>query len=230
MKPSLQLQNVTKIYLAPRNNKTGVRDVVIALHRINLTVMPGERVGIIGRNGAGKSTLLRAIGGTLNLTGGRIIRQHTPRMVMTLGGSFLNEFTGRENLYMYASFLGMLKKEVDALFTSMVDFSGLYDVIDEPLRNYSNGMRTRLAFAVATAGNPTLICMDELLAAGDQAFQELSTQHLINLSQKGATAIITHHNLAAITQYATRVIWLEDGRIVADGDPTLVCKQYEDAA
>lgn len=229
MKPSLQLQNVTKIYLAPRNNETGIRDVVIALYNINLTVLPGERIGIIGRNGAGKSTLLRAIGGTLNLSGGQILRRYTPRMVMTLGGSFLNEFTGRENLYMYASFLGMLKVEVDELFDAMVDFAGLHDVIDEPLRNYSNGMRTRLAFAIATAGNPTIICMDELLSAGDRSFQEASTKRLIELSEQGVTAVITHHNLSAITQYATRLIWLEDGRIVADGDPATVRQQYEDA-
>lgn len=225
--PVVAFTNVSKIYLAPRNHGSGVRERVIALADVNLKIHRGERVGIIGRNGAGKTTLLRAIGGTINLTGGTVRRQAFPRMVISLGGSFLNEFTGHENLYLYASFLGMLKSDVDRLYAEIVAFSGLASVIHEPLRNYSTGMRTRLAFAIATAGIPELICLDELLSAGDFEFQTKSAERMRQLSATGTTAVVTHHNLDAICDFATRLIWLEHGQIRADGSPKKVRAQYE---
>jgi len=225
--PALEFVGVTKLYLAPRNRGSGIREKVYALDHINLTVRPGERIGIIGRNGAGKTTLLRAIGGTVNLTSGHIRRRSFPRIVIALGGSFLSEFSGHENLYLYASLLGMLKTEVDRLYDWIVDFSGLQEVINEPMRNYSNGMRTRLAFAIATAGTPDIICLDELLSTGDLEFQQRSTKRLVELSQAGTTTLITHHDLFTLGNYANRLIWLENGRVRGDGDPAQISALYK---
>lgn len=228
--PALQFINVTKIYLAPRNGGSGIRHEAIALDAINLTIQPGERVGIIGRNGAGKTTFLRAIGGTINLTSGRVICNSFPRVVIALGGSFLGQFSGHENIYLYASLLGLLKKEVDQLYNEIVTFSGLQDVINEPLRNYSNGMRARLAFAIATAGTPNIICLDELMAAGDLEFQKRSAERLARLSRADTTTVITHHNLGTLCEYASRLIWLENGRVRGDGKPEKIRAQYEASA
>lgn len=228
-KPILELNQVSKIYLAPRVKGLHTREVITALNGITLTVEPGERLGVIGRNGAGKTTLLRVIGGTINLTNGSVRRSAFPRMVLSMHTTFLPHYTGRENIYLYASFLGLLRKEVDALLPAIIAVSGLGDVIDEPLRNYSNGMVMRLGFAVATAGNPALICLDEVLMTGDQYFQTTSLERMKELSQKGTTMIITHHGLELLSKFATRLIWLENGAIKMDGDPLAVRTAYENS-
>ncbi len=147
-------------------------------------------------------------------------------MVLSLIQSFLPHLTGRENIYLFGSIIGLLKSEIKDLEGEIINFSGLESVIDEPLRQYSAGMKARLAFAVATAGEPAILCLDEILSVGDSAFVKKAFERLQKLGQK-SSIIIASHDLYSLKNFATRLILLENGSVVADGQPETVIKQYE---
>jgi len=203
-------------------------EVLRALDDVSLRVRRGERLGIIGANGAGKSTLLKILSGTIDATSGRFAVSGRLRAILELGTGFHPESTGRENIMMGGLCMGYTRAELDARLEWIVDFSELGPAIDRPVRTYSSGMRQRLMYAVAFCLPVEIMVVDEALAAGDGAFGRKCTNHIVELCSGGSTALLVSHNLYFLERMCDRVVYLRRGRLVGDGEPLEVCKQYED--
>ena len=184
-----------------------------ALHEVNLQIMPGEVVGIVGSNGAGKSTLLQLVCGTLAPTTGDISVKGRVAALLELGAGFNPEFSGRENVYMSAAVTGLSQQEVNARFEEIVDFSGLRDFIDQPVKTYSSGMYMRLAFSVATSVDPNILVIDEALSVGDGGFARKSFDRIMQLKERGATILFCSHSLYQVEAFCERALWLEKGNV-----------------
>jgi len=200
-----------------------------ALRDVSLTIRQGERVGIIGRNGAGKSTLLKVISSVLkpNLGMAEIRGRLAP--ILELGTGFDHELTGYENVYLNALLLGRTRREIDAKIESIVEFSGLGDFIRSPIRNYSSGMQARLGFSIATAWLPDVLILDEVLTVGDAAFTEKCERRLAEFHTAGTTVLMVSHVAPAIRENCDRCIWLDAGRLRADGPAGEVLELYAHA-
>jgi homopolymeric O-antigen transport system ATP-binding protein len=198
-----------------------------ALSEVSLAVERGENLGIIGRNGAGKSTLLKVISGVLKPTRGTVAVDGTISPILELGTGFDYELTGIENTYLNALLLGRKRKEIDAKLDEIVDFSGLGDFVRSPVRNYSSGMLARLGFSIATAWVPDVLILDEVLAVGDSHFLKKCEARLQSFRDAGTTVLLVSHVAEAILDNCTRCIWLEKGRLVADGAPREVLERYD---
>ncbi len=197
-----------------------------ALQDVNLTVRRGESLGIIGRNGAGKSTLLKVISRVFKPTRGTATVNGRLAPILELGSGFDFELTGIENVYLNGLLLGHTRREVEEKVEEIVDFSGLGDFIRSPLRNYSSGMQARLGFAIATAWVPDILILDEVLSVGDVTFTEKCERRLRRFHDAGATVLLVSHSSRSILDNCSRCIWLDDGRIRADGDSREVVKLY----
>jgi ABC-2 type transport system ATP-binding protein len=194
-----------------------VREEFWALRDVSLSIGTGESVAIVGRNGAGKSTLLGLVAGTIYPTLGSVSVTGRVGALLELGAGFHPDLTGRENIYLNASLLGLRKPEVDALFNRIVDFSGLAEFIDVPLRTYSSGMQVRLGFSVAAHTNPEVLLMDEVFAVGDQEFQEKCVDRIQEFKAQRKTMLFVGHRLETLRGICERAVWLEHGRVMADG-------------
>lgn len=192
-------------------------NVLWALRNVSFDVNKGEIVGIIGRNGAGKSTLLKILSKITPPARGRVEIHGRTSSLLEVGTGFHNELTGRENVYLNATILGMRKKEVDRKFDEIVEFSGVEKFLDTPVKRYSSGMRVRLAFAVAAHLEPEILIIDEVLAVGDAAFQEKCLNKMQDVGNEGRTVFFVSHNMQAVTRLCERVISLDGGQVVADG-------------
>src|SRR3954447_18812076 len=197
-----------------------------ALKDLDLTVRRGETVGIVGRNGAGKSTLLKVISKVLKPTKGTARIEGRIAPILELGSGFDYELTGLENVFLNALLLGHTKREIAAKLDEIVDFSGLGDFIRSPLRNYSSGMQARLGFAIATAWVPDILILDEVLAVGDATFTHRCEERIRSFHDSGATVLLVSHNTAAVVKNCTRCIWLDDGRMKADGKTEEIVRLY----
>ena len=197
-----------------------------ALKGVSFEVRRGETVGIIGRNGSGKSTLLQMICGTLNPTSGTVMTNGRIAALLELGSGFNPEFTGRENVYMNASVLGLTKEETDARFAKITDFAGIGDFIDQPVRMYSSGMIMRLAFAVSVCVEPDVLIVDEALAVGDMAFQFKCMDRLRRLADGGTTLLFVSHDMGMVKSFCSRVVYLEKGKSKAVGAPDEMAEIY----
>ena len=200
-----------------------------ALHEASFEVTRGEVLGIVGRNGAGKSTLLQLVCGTLAPTGGTIAVTGRVAALLELGAGFHPEFTGRENVMMAASILGLSAREIEARFEQIVDFSGIREFIDQPVKVYSSGMYVRLAFSVATSVDPDILVIDEALAVGDGVFARKSFDRIMALKEAGATILFCSHSLYYVEALCSRVLWLEQGRVVMAGASPDVTNAYGQA-
>jgi len=198
-----------------------------ALHNIGFDVMPGEVLGIVGRNGSGKSTLLQLVCGTLTPTDGEVLVRGRVAALLELGSGFNPEFTGRENVYMSATIAGMKQQEITARFDEIVDFSGIRNFIDQPVKTYSNGMYVRLAFAIATSVDPDILVIDEALSVGDGAFARKSFNRIMQMRDAGKTILFCSHSLFQVESLCTRAIWLDNGKIMAEGDSASVVAAYQ---
>ncbi len=192
-------------------------NILWALNNVSFDVNKGEVVGIIGRNGAGKSTLLKILSRITPPARGRVEIHGRTSSLLEVGTGFHNELTGRENVYLNATILGMRKKEVDRKFEEIVEFSGVEKFLDTPVKRYSSGMRVRLAFAVAAHLEPEILIIDEVLAVGDAAFQEKCLSKMQDVGKEGRTVFFVSHNMPAVTRLCERVIMLNDGQVAADG-------------
>ncbi len=192
-------------------------DVIWALTDVSFEVKEGEVVGIIGRNGAGKSTLLKILSRITTLTTGRAEIRGRVSSLLEVGTGFHPELTGRENIYLNGTILGMRKKELDRKFDEIVDFSGVEKFIDTPVKRYSSGMAVRLAFSVAAHLEPEILIIDEVLAVGDARFQKKCLDKMQDVGQEGRTVLFVSHNMPAVTRLCERVILLHEGRILQDG-------------
>jgi lipopolysaccharide transport system ATP-binding protein len=198
-----------------------------ALRDVSFEVKQGETFGIIGRNGSGKSTLLQILAGTLAQTRGEALVKGRIAALLELGSGFNPEFTGRENIYLNASILGLSKAEIDERYGAIVDFSGIADFIHQPVKTYSSGMYVRLAFSIATSVDPDILVIDEALSVGDGAFARKSFDRIMRLKEKGATILFCSHSVYQIEALCTRAIWLEKGVVQLMGDPSNVVARYQ---
>jgi lipopolysaccharide transport system ATP-binding protein len=201
-------------------------DTIWALKDVSFTVKEGEAVGIIGRNGAGKSTLLKVLSRITYPTSGSVMARGHIASLLEVGTGFHEELTGRENIYLNGSILGMSRKQIDAQYDSIVAFSGIERFIDTPIKRYSSGMRVRLGFAVAAHLEPEILLVDEVLAVGDGDFQRKCLRAMDNLRSGGRTVLFVSHNLVAVENLCSRAIWIDNGQIRKDGPAREVIEAY----
>lgn len=228
MKPILEIQNVSKKfriqhenqpYLSFRDsllsvirNKKVNSEIFYALKDVNFEVFPGESIGIIGKNGAGKSTLLKILSKITPPSSGKIISRGRIASLLEVGTGFHPELTGRENIFLNGSILGMKKKEIQNKFDEIVDFSGIEKFLDTPLKHYSSGMQLRLAFSVSAFLEPEILVIDEVLAVGDAEFQKKCMGKMEDVSKSGRTILFVSHSMTAIQSLCTKIIYLEKGK------------------
>ena len=201
----------------------------VALAPLNLQVRRGEALGLLGRNGAGKSTLLQLVCGTLNPSSGSVVVNGKIGALLELGAGFNPEFTGRENVYLAAAVMGLSGAETDALYESIVAFSGIRKFIDQPVKTYSSGMYVRLAFSIATSANPDILVIDEALSVGDGAFAKKSFERIMQLKEQGTTVLFCSHSMYQIESFCDRAVWLDHGKVQMEGAASAVVAAYADS-
>ena len=199
-----------------------------ALSEIDLEIKQGEVVGIIGRNGSGKSTLLRVISGIYPPDQGEVYAAGDISLLAGLGTGFSAHQTGRENALLYGSILGHGEMEMRSKLEEIIDFSELGSFIDEPLRTYSAGMKARLGLAVASAINPNILLIDEVLGVGDPNFREKSKKKILSMVKGASTVVIVSHSFGLMTDICDRVVLLDHGKVITQGDPQASIKAYYD--
>jgi ABC-type polysaccharide/polyol phosphate transport system ATPase subunit len=198
-----------------------------AVKDVSLDVPEGQMLGLIGRNGSGKSTLLKIVAGVYKPTAGKVHVQGKIAPMIELGAGFHSELTGRENILMNGLLMGYSKEEMLEREQRIIDFAEIGDFIDSPVKQYSSGMHTRLAFAVATEVNPQVLIIDEILSVGDAGFQQKSFARIQDFRQAGKTILFVSHNMSVISMYCDRAVLLEKGAIIGDGDPAEVVEVYK---
>jgi len=203
------------------------RELFYALKDVSFRVEPGESMAIVGGNGAGKSTLLSLVTGLCKPTTGRIAVNGRVAALLELGSGFHPDLTGAENILLNASLLGLSRKRTEACFDEIVDFSGVGDFINDPIRTYSSGMTMRLAFSVAVHVQPDILIIDEVLAVGDQAFQHKCFERIARFKQEGRTLLFVSHAAPLVRLFCNRTIWLDHGEAVLIGTPDEVLNAYE---
>lgn len=211
--------------------RSGVRHYreFAALQDVSFELKRGDVLGLVGRNGAGKSTLLQAICGTVTPTSGVVAVNGRVAALLELGAGFNPEFTGRENIFLNAAVLGVPHAQVEARYDQIVEFSGIADFIEQPVKTYSSGMYMRLAFAIATSVDPDILVIDEALSVGDGAFARKSFDRIMELKDKGATILFCSHSAYQVEALCDRVLWIERGRVRMDGVPSRVVEAYSRA-
>lgn len=200
-----------------------------ALREVSLEVRRGEALGLIGRNGAGKSTMLKVIARVLKPSSGRIIVRGNISPLIELGAGFHPELTGRENIYINGAMLGFSRRQMQRKFDDIVEFSGLAEFIDSPLRTYSSGMTARLGFAVAADADPDILIIDEALSVGDESFQKKCIERMNLFRDSGVTIFYVTHSIDSISTLCPRSIWLDAGCVRALGPTERVVKAYRTA-
>ena len=198
-----------------------------ALREIDLAIMPGEVIGIIGKNGSGKSTLLQLICGTLTPTTGKVQINGRLAALLELGAGFNPEFTGRENIWMNAAIIGLTQQEIADRIEQIIDFSEIRHFIDQPVKTYSSGMYVRLAFSIAISVDPDILIIDEALSVGDGAFARKSFNRIMQLRDSGKTILFCSHSLFQIESLCNRAFWINQGKLMAEGDVKQVVTAYQ---
>src|SRR5665647_1585009 len=233
---AVEVKNITKNYVIKHQKNPSLKDAILkgrdkyekflALDDVSFNVNHSETFGIIGSNGSGKSTLLKLMAKVLKPTKGDIFVNGTVSALLELGAGFHQDLTGRENVYLNASILGLKRKEINKHFNEIVEFSELERFIDMPVKSYSSGMYMRLGFSIAINVNPDILLVDEVLAVGDQAFQSKCYKVIYDFVRRGKTIIIVSHDLETISDLCQRVIFLKNGRIEEIGDSIKVVSTY----
>ncbi len=235
----VHLENVSVRYRVPTDRigtfkeymiRTIKRQVQIrafwAVNDISLNVRRGEAFGLIGNNGAGKSTLLKVVARVLRPTKGRVIVRGKVAPLLELGAGFHPELTGKENIFLNGALLGYSHGEMQEKYQQIVDFSELGDFIEAPIRTYSTGMYARLGFSVAMAHEPEVLIIDEILAVGDETFQQKCAERIAQFRQHGTSILVVSHNMATIQSMCQRAAWLDHGKLMVMGDPAQVIQAY----
>jgi lipopolysaccharide transport system ATP-binding protein len=236
--PAVVVDNVSKQFRLYRDRRTNVKEIVTqrrrrsryeafqALDGISLSVPRGTTFGLIGHNGSGKSTLLKLIAGIHQPTSGTIGIAGRVSAMLELGAGFHPELSGRDNIYLNGAILGMNKRQIDAAIDTIIDFSGLAEFIDTPVKVYSSGMYVRLGFSIAVHLDPEILVIDEIVAVGDEEFQRRCFEHLHELRKRGVTIIFVSHSLPLVRQLCDEVAWLDHGRLRALGKPGEMVDSY----
>ena len=199
-----------------------------AIKEITLNVHRGEVFGFVGDNGAGKSTLLKVVARVLRPTKGRVVVRGRVAPLLELGAGFHPELTGKENIFLNGALLGYSRKEMQEKYQQIVDFSELGEFIDAPIRTYSTGMYARLGFSVATAHEPEVLIVDEILGVGDESFQKKCTNRIAQFRQHGTSILLVSHSMAAIESMCQRAAWLDHGVLKLVGEPGQVIHAYRE--
>jgi len=238
MTVAIQATNVSKTYFVRRERRRTLKEQLLrqyapktrvdALHDVSFTVEPGGTYGIVGANGSGKSTLLKLIAGTSQPTTGTVTVNGRVSALLELGAGFHPDFTGRENVYLNASILGLSRRETDRILPSIVDFAELGDFFDGTVKTYSSGMYMRLAFSVAAHVDPDILLIDEILAVGDEYFQRKCYAKLNEFRARGKTICFVSHDLGAVAKLCQRAMLLDQGHVKAEGDIRRVLDAYHE--
>ncbi|MDM8557990.1 ATP-binding cassette domain-containing protein [Candidatus Parabeggiatoa sp. HSG14] len=231
----IKLENISKIYTHYAHGIDRLLEIIThkprhqsftALYPLSLSFSEGQVVGIVGNNGAGKSTLLKVITGTLRTDAGHCEVKGRIGALLELGGGFHQDMTGRENVYLSGTMIGLSIEEIDAIYDDIVSFAGIPDFMEQQVKTYSSGMFMRLAFAVATCVEPDILIIDEALSVGDGAFARKSFDRIMQFKQAGKTILFCSHSLYQVEAICDRVIWLDKGHIKLDGMPSAVISAY----
>lgn len=223
----LQHQKTLKEMIDALFKRKKTLERVQALKNITLTIKKGETLGVIGKNGAGKSTLLKLIAGVSYPSKGKVKVYGRVVPLIELGAGFHPELTGRENIYLNGVILGLTEKQIKEKIKEIILFSEIEKFIDTPVKFYSSGMYMRLAFSVSVFVDPEILLIDEILAVGDSYFQKKCLNKMNEFKKKGVTIVFVSHNLETIKNFCHRVIYLKEGKIIADGKPDAVLKSYQ---
>ncbi len=234
---ALRVDDVTKTFRIHHERASSLKQFIasggrnryeefFALRNVSFDVQVGEAVGVIGHNGSGQSTLLQCMAKILTPNAGSIDVRRKMAALLELGAGFHQELSGRDNVFLNAAILGMSRTEIAARFDEIVDFSGLHDFIDTPVKTYSSGMYVRLAFAVAINVDPDLLLIDEILAVGDVTFQKKCMEKFVDFRTQGRTLVLVTHDASTVREFCDRAIWLDHGVLRRDGDPAEVVDEY----
>lgn len=238
--PAIIVDNVSMKFNLSKEKVDSLKDYIIksikkeikynefwALQNVSFTVEKGDRVGILGLNGAGKSTLLKVIAGVFKPTEGSVTKHGKMVPLLELGAGFDQQYTGKENIYLYGAMLGYSKEFIDEKYDEIVKFSELKDFIDVPIKNYSSGMKSRLGFSIATVVSPKILMLDEVLSVGDAKFRKKSEKKVLSMFDSGVTVLFVSHSLAQVQRICNKAMILEKGKLIAYGDIDTISKQYE---
>ncbi len=199
-----------------------------ALRNVSFTIEKGERLGVLGFNGAGKSTLLKTVAGVLKPSEGSVEVEGVIAPLLELGAGFDMNYTGKENVFLYGATMGYSRKYIEERYDEIVEFSELGDFINVPIKNYSSGMRARLGFAIATAVEPEVLILDEVLSVGDAKFRTKSENKVKSMFDKGVTVLFVSHSTDQVRRLCNKAIILDHGKIIANGDAGEVCAKYDE--
>ncbi len=238
--PAIEVENMTKVFRVlhrERSVKTTVLKFLIwqmprieqflALEDLSFSIPPGQTVGVVGRNGSGKSTLLSLLARIYRPTTGRITVRGRIATLLELGAGFHPEFTGYDNIFLNGVIYGFTRAELEEKLPSIIEFAGIGDFVDTPIKHYSSGMVTRLGFSIAVHAEPDILLVDEVLAVGDLDFQQKCYAKIEEFKARGVTIFFVSHDIAAMRRVADRVLWIHDHRLRADGPTAEVLPRYE---
>ena len=238
--PAIIVDNVSMKFNLSKEKVDSLKDYIIksikkeikynefwALQNVSFTVEKGDRVGILGLNGAGKSTLLKVIAGVFKPTEGSVTKHGKMVPLLELGAGFDQQYTGKENIYLYGAMLGYSKEFIDEKYDEIVKFSELKDFIDVPIKNYSSGMKSRLGFSIATVVSPKILILDEVLSVGDAKFRKKSEKKVLSMFDSGVTVLFVSHSLAQVQRICNKAMILEKGKLIAYGDIDTISEQSE---
>jgi len=237
---AVRLENVTQRFRVIQERPDTLREVFAkvmrhevnyhnfeAIRNLSLEVPSAQMLGVIGRNGSGKSTLLKIIAGVYRPTAGTVHVEGSLAPLIELGAGFHHELTGRENILLNGLLMGYSREEMKSREESIIEFADIGKFIDAPIKQYSTGMQTRLAFAVATEVDPDILVVDEILAVGDAAFQQKCFSRIEKFRRAGKTILFVSHNMIQVTEHCDRAVLLDKGSIIADGEPAEVVAYYK---
>lgn len=238
--PAVEVKNVSILFNLNKEKVDNIKEYFVklvtrklmftefwALKDISFTVNKGERLGILGFNGAGKSTLLKTVAGVLKPTKGSVSVHGVIAPLLELGAGFDSNYSGKENIFLYGATMGYSRKYIQERYDEIVEFSELKDFIDVPVKNYSSGMKARLGFAIATAVEPEVLILDEVLSVGDAKFRRKSEAKVRSMFDKGVTVLFVSHSTEQVRRLCDNAIILDKGKIIAQGEVNEICDIYE---
>lgn len=234
---AIQVADLSKVFKMHSESRSSLKERFVrgrsksagmftALEDISFEVSRGTTLGLIGHNGSGKSTLLKILAGVYRPTSGSVLVDGRVSALLELGAGFHGELTGRENIHLNGAILGLSRRQIAASIDEIIDFSGIGEFIDSPVKIYSSGMYVRLGFAIAVTLEPEILIIDEVIAVGDEEFQRKCFDHLFKLRNQGATIVLVTHSLGLVAELCDTAVWLEHGRIGAIGSPSAVIDSY----
>jgi len=239
--PAIKVENVSILFNLNTEKVDNIKEYFIklltkklnftefwALKDISFTVEKGDRVGVLGFNGAGKSTLLKVIAGVLKPTKGSVKVSGVIAPMLELGAGFDMNYSGKENIFLYGATMGYSRKFIESKYDEIVEFSELGNFINVPLKNYSSGMRARLGFAIATAVEPEVLILDEVLSVGDAKFRQKSEAKVRSMFDKGVTVLFVSHSTQQILNICNKAIIIDHGELIAQGDAKEICDKYNE--